>query len=239
LYSNTFKLFLGLKLLKFFNDLGKKMGGYGSGRYGFLGLTPKQTVEQCLELSISKVRPSLTTKAQQVRVKFCGKVYELSVSWTDCHYGGQRPWFLCPCCSTRVGKLYQRTLRGTLACRRCQQLTYVSCQVCEREQLNLENVKLRQKLGARDDDLSGLAPFPERPKGMHQRTYDRICHQLEANELKYQSFLNRRMLKLCQRLAGEPNVTEVKVNGIGLNQLKEQHDALDRELKSLMKEFDL
>jgi hypothetical protein len=74
---------------------------------------------------------------------------------------------------------------------------------------------------------------------MHQRTYDRICRQLQANELKYQSFLNRRMLKLCQRLVGEPNVTEVKVNGIGLNQWQEQQDALDRELKSLMKEFDL
>jgi hypothetical protein len=132
--------------------------------------------------------------------------------------------------------LYQRELEGTLACRRCQQLTYVSCQVGEREQLNLENVKLRQKLGVRGNDLSEFAPFPERPKGMHQRTYQRICRQLEANELKYQSVLNRRMLKLCQRLAREPNVTEVKVNGIGLNQWKKQHPALDEELKSLMKE---
>jgi hypothetical protein len=102
------------------------MGGYGSGRYGFLGLTPKQTVEQCLELSIASVKPSLTAEAQQVRVKFWGKVYELSVTWTDCHYGGQRPWFLCPRCSARVGKLYQRPLGITLACRRCQQLTYVN-----------------------------------------------------------------------------------------------------------------
>jgi len=209
------------------------MGGYGSGRYGFGGLTPKQTVEQCLELSISKLKLSLTTQAQQVRVKFLGKNYELPLTWTDCHYGGQRPWFLCPCCNARVGKLHQRSLGGTLACRRCQQLTYVSCQVGEREQLNLENIKLRRKLGASGDDISGFALFPERPKGMHQRTYQRICRQLEANELKYQSFLNRRMLKLCQRLAGEPNVTEVEVNGIGLNQWKKQQDALDRGFKSL------
>ncbi len=211
------------------------MGGYGSGRYGFLGLTPKQTVEQCLELSIGKLRPSLTTKAQQVRVKFWGKVYELSVDWTNCNYGGQRPWFLCPCCRARVGKLYQRSLMGTLACRRCQQLTYVSCQVSERERLNLENIKLRRKLGARGDDLSGDAPFPERPKGMPQHTYEIICRQLEVNELKYQSLMNYRTLKLCQRLARAQNVTEVTVNGIELNQWKEQQDALNRELKSLMK----
>jgi hypothetical protein len=74
---------------------------------------------------------------------------------------------------------------------------------------------------------------------MHQRTYQRICRQLEANELKYQSVLNRRMLQLCQKLAGEPNVTEVKVNGIALSQWQERQDAFDRELKSLMKEFDL
>lgn len=215
------------------------MGGYGSGRYGLLGLTPKQTVEQCFELSIAKVKPSLTAEAQQVRVKFWGKVYELSVTWTDCHYGGQRPWFLCPRCSARVGKLYQRSLRGTLACRRCQQLTYVSCQVSEHEQINLENVKLRRKLGARGDDLSGFGLIPERPKGMHQRTYQRICRQLEANELKYISLMHRQMLKLCPRLARSPNVTEAKVNGIGLNQWQEQQDVLDRELKSLMKEFDL
>jgi hypothetical protein len=215
------------------------MGGYGSGRYGFLGLTPKQTVEQCLELSIGTVKPSLTTKAQQVKVKFWGKVHELSVTWTDCHYGGQRPWFVCPFCKARVGKLYQPSLRGILACRRCQELTYVSCQVSKREQLNLENIKLRRKLGARGDDLSGFELFPERPKGMHQRTYQRICRQLEANELKYQSFMNRRTLKLCQRLAGKPNVTKVTVNGMELNQWKKCQDALDGELNSLMKEFDL
>jgi hypothetical protein len=70
---------------------------------------------------------------------------------------------------------------------------------------------------------------------MPQHTYEIICRQLEVNELKYQSFMNYRTLKLCQRLARAQNVTEVTVNGIELNQWKEQQDALNRELKSLMK----
>ena len=28
------------------------------------------------------------------------------VSWTPCHLGGKRPWFHCPGCRRRIGKLY-------------------------------------------------------------------------------------------------------------------------------------
>ncbi len=54
------------------------------------------------------------------------------LAYTSPHYGGRRPWFLCPLaragvpCGRRVGKLY---LRGKLfGCRHCHELTYRSVQ---------------------------------------------------------------------------------------------------------------
>ena len=34
---------------------------------------------------------------------------EIPISWSKCHFGGERPWFNCPC-SRRVAKLYGRTV---------------------------------------------------------------------------------------------------------------------------------
>ena len=52
------------------------------------------------------------------------------ITWTACHFGGQRPWFVCSvrangrCCGRRVAVLY---LAGELfACRRCSGLAYAS-----------------------------------------------------------------------------------------------------------------
>ena len=42
---------------------------------------------------------------------------------SDCYYGGTRPWFQCPDCEARVGKLY---LKGHFACRSCHDLMYQS-----------------------------------------------------------------------------------------------------------------
>jgi len=51
------------------------------------------------------------------------------ITYSECHFGGYRPWFLCPglrghYCKQRVGKLYLYS--GEYACRRCHNLTYKS-----------------------------------------------------------------------------------------------------------------
>ncbi len=49
--------------------------------------------------------------------------YPVYLGWTDCHFGGQRPWFLCPArgCGRLVALLYGG---GIFACRHCYQLAY-------------------------------------------------------------------------------------------------------------------
>jgi hypothetical protein len=64
---------------------------------------------------------------------------------TPCNYGGYRWWFRCPKCWRRVEKLY---LRGKyFGCRKCQNLTYLSCQ---------ENDKRVNRLLRHPESLAGL-----------------------------------------------------------------------------------
>ncbi len=50
----------------------------------------------------------------------------VSLSWTSCHFGGRRPWFICGNCGRRVAVIYGAG--KYFACRHCYDLTYRSCQ---------------------------------------------------------------------------------------------------------------
>jgi hypothetical protein len=47
---------------------------------------------------------------------------------TQLHSGGKRYWFSCPNCRQRVGRLHLPYGRSYFFCRRCHDLTYMSCQ---------------------------------------------------------------------------------------------------------------
>jgi hypothetical protein len=105
----------------------------------------------------------------------------ISLIWTPCHYGGQRPWFICPgvvsgrVCGRRVAKLYLRG--GSFRCRDCHRLAYASQREARCYQAMNRAHKIQERLGGRP----GFAyPFPPKPKGMHWRTYERW--QLKFNE---------------------------------------------------------
>lgn len=51
--------------------------------------------------------------------------YIVNLSWTECNYGGLRPWFICPQdeCNKRVAILYGAKV---FACRHCRNLAYDS-----------------------------------------------------------------------------------------------------------------
>jgi hypothetical protein len=98
------------------------------------------------------------------------------ITWTGCHLGGRRPWFICTVytggryCGRRVALLYLAA--GELfACRRCCGLAYAS----QQETLWCRGLgkaqKIRAQLGGSPNMLEG---FPDRPKGMHWKTYDRL-----------------------------------------------------------------
>ena len=47
---------------------------------------------------------------------------------TQLHSGGKRYWFCCPNCWRRVGRLHLPNKRSYFFCRKCYDLTYMSCQ---------------------------------------------------------------------------------------------------------------
>jgi hypothetical protein len=118
--------------------------------------------------------------------------YSVHLDWTECNYGGRRPWLLCPAhgCGKRVAKLYGGKI---FACRHCYGLVYAS----QREALHDRAIrhvnKIRERLEWEPGFLNGKG-FAK-PKGMHWRTFERLCAEYDHYAGKSMSgimeFLNR------------------------------------------------
>lgn len=102
--------------------------------------------------------------------------YRVTIARTPCHLGGTRAWFLCPCCSRRVARLY---LRDLFACRHCWRLNYASQQASKRDRASDRSWALRQALGCDEGFLCLPAEYIPKPKGMHWRTFERKIQQLK------------------------------------------------------------
>lgn len=50
--------------------------------------------------------------------------YLIRIEYTECNFGGERPWFRCPVCDGRVAKLYKKPEHDQYACRDCGGLLY-------------------------------------------------------------------------------------------------------------------
>ncbi len=97
---------------------------------------------------------------------------------TEQPFGGTRLWFRCLSCNRRCGVVYGGQ---HYRCRKCWQLSYASQQEAYRVPGLARARTIRRKLGGSEgiDDA-----FPKRPKGMHQRTYQRLqseCFDVEGN----------------------------------------------------------
>ena len=88
---------------------------------------------------------------------------------TPLHFGGQRIWFLCPNCHRRCRILYGGI---RFHCRKCCGLKYQSQAENAAQRAITRAHVIRRRLGDYDnlDD-----PFPEKPKGMHRNTYNRLA----------------------------------------------------------------
>lgn len=106
------------------------------------------------------------------------------IDWTACRYGGWRPWFHCPVetngvhCGRRMAILYGAG--KYFACRHCYRLAYSSTREDAPSRALTKAQAIRARLGG---TTNMLAPFPPKPRGMHERTYMRLfweAHKLEA-----------------------------------------------------------
>jgi len=118
----------------------------------------------------------------------------ISFDRTRCNYGGERFWFLCPSCGTRVAVLY--LFRRRFACRHCHQLPYASQAENLMDRMYRKCMKIRRRLGA---SMSITTPISQKPARMHWKTFERLRQQERiANDRRTiawlqdaDSFLNR------------------------------------------------
>lgn len=98
----------------------------------------------------------------------------VSFDRTPCNYGRHRTWFLCPRCWKRVAVLYGAG--KYFFCRHCYNLSYSSQQENRADRLMRSARKIRERMGG-----SGnlIAPFPDKPKYMHWKTYWRLRDRAE------------------------------------------------------------
>jgi hypothetical protein len=129
-----------------------------------------------------------------------------------CRFGGARPYFVCPgivngiACGRRVSKLYGA---GTyFLCRHCYQLAYTSQREDRHDRALRRANNIRMRLGG-EPGMASL--FPNRPKGMHHKTYKRLQSAVWSAEVLaeerlviFLGRLQRRERQSDRRVAGGP-----------------------------------
>ena len=100
-------------------------------------------------------------------------------TYTACHYGGERPWFLCTSCNRRAAVL---CCNGPLfLCRHCYQLPYRSQQQGKMNRLIEQKHKLGERIFEHYEHGEGWG----KKKGMHWTTFHRLHARYEALEQQW------------------------------------------------------
>lgn len=137
--------------------------------------------------------------------------YCVPLEYTDCNFGGVRPWFRCPVdaggCDRRVGKLYRPPSRDRYLCRECYDLGYQSSRTSgdDLKQAELRYRRAFAKADAEDrrPHPNGHPPLPDKPKGMHRETFDDLLDDLRDARDEWHQQMDEKMKELLSRYETE------------------------------------
>ena len=123
--------------------------------------------------------------------------YRVYLDTTRPRFGGRRYWFICPSSGRRVAKLYLPYGGSRFLSRRAYRLGY-ACQREDRQSRLMRKArKLRRAIGG-DGEALGQGE-PEKPKGMHWRTYERRLAVWVAAEARVDEAFMPRWARLLAR----------------------------------------
>jgi len=100
--------------------------------------------------------------------------------WRTAHFGGRHLMFMCGECLGEARVLYARWANDRIwffSCRKCAGITYQSTMGHRWDRSARRVEKLRNRL-----DWAAQGTVPIKPRGMHQRTYQRILGMLAYHE---------------------------------------------------------
>ncbi len=146
----------------------RRQNSRSSGREGRLTWSRNDAVFASVSYSLEDTNLRLIYRTRSYGGNWKDVAETLPITTTKTNFGGQRHWFICPSCRHRCRKIYGGSY---FRCRRCHGLKYESQYERNFNRAATQAHKLRSRLGqsgSLDDS------FPEKPKGMHWRTYHRL-----------------------------------------------------------------
>jgi hypothetical protein len=169
------------------------VGGYGSGLWRISRRPLAETMRRIDLATLRRDEPSLTAD-HKLQIRCHRRDGEVAVTTvylieeTRTYFGGRRLWFRCPRCDGRCRVLY-----GTwrIACRRCHRLRYLSQRETKEDRATRQMLKIVKRLNP--DDPDPCNDLPEKPKGMHWSTYDRMVERYEGYSEKWGLAILRRL----------------------------------------------
>jgi hypothetical protein len=128
---------------------------------------------RCLAIQYSSNLTNLADANMTVSFRFRGveRRQTVRVVGTAPHLGGIRLWFVCPITDQQTRILYLPPGAERFASREAHSLAYRSQGESDLFRMITQAQNIRARLKG---SLSIRAPFPPRPRGMHQRTYERL-----------------------------------------------------------------
>lgn len=136
--------------------------------------------------------------------------YAVPLAYTDCNFGGVRPWFRCPKCHARRGKLYLPPGKERFLCRECYDLGYTSSRTSGDD---LKQAELRYRRAFARADKDGRRPhpngepyLPERAKGMHRETFEQLKREVELAGLAWHGEMRKQTNRLLERLGADRRI---------------------------------
>ena len=109
-----------------------------------------------------------------------GAPQRIRISWTNCNYGGVRPWMHCPHCQRRILRLFKGM--GGYFCRACLgNPSYESQRRSSKARAYLQAYRLRQRLGGSRPLVDRIPPRPYRMKRRQYRKLITRIGRLESS----------------------------------------------------------
>jgi hypothetical protein len=160
-------------------------------------------VEETRHVSVAQIRARLDHSDGDRLIRFRDGA-SARIVWSRLKFGW-RPWFECPGCKKRAGRLYAvetrheaNTDRARWLCRTCAGLDYRS----QRNQLHQRHVARANAIRRRLGQIAGWmgAPIPPPPPRMHIRTYARLIRELQEHERLALDVIGPRLSRSVARL---------------------------------------
>jgi len=121
--------------------------------------------------------------------------YKIRLETTQPNYGGKRLWFICPITQERAGVLFSPPGSKWFASRHAYNLKYQSQSRSAHDRAIDRMWKLKRRLNDEGD-------YWLKPKGMHWRTFHRLCDEIDEAEEICDGYLAQFVMKRFGSLEG-------------------------------------